>query len=196
MLQTGRSLWLEGGHRNRVAWSILSDPQRNSLVIVLRELEGKVAEIQVPVHIWIVYWLESASSLGKPLSVEHWSLSFARLWGESRERRMVSTLPSQNREARSAVVIQCWKMTRWKNTLYLSRHELNLSTCGLFHNFSYRNWGQKSKVDLNPLRHIILDPGKILLESLALRLQDLIPPPTPKSIIMLFHNISLGEVIV
>ena len=82
-------LWLEGGHRNRVAWSILSESQRNSLVIVLRELEGKVAEIQVPVHIWIVYWLESASSLGKPLFSERWSLStnsFARLWGECRER--------------------------------------------------------------------------------------------------------------
>lgn len=69
-------------------------------------------------------------------------------------------------------------MTGWKNELCLSRHELiNLPTCGLFHNFSYRNWGQKSEVDLNPLRNIILDPGKILLENLALRLQDLIPRP-------------------
>lgn len=55
MLQTGRSLWLEGGHRIRGALSILSDPQRNSLGIVLRELEGKVAEVQGPVHIWTVY---------------------------------------------------------------------------------------------------------------------------------------------
>lgn len=83
MLQTGRSLWLEGGHRIRGAWSVCSDPQRNSLVIVLRELEGKVAEVQL----WIVSWLESALSLGKSLSMEHWSLStnaFARLWRENR----------------------------------------------------------------------------------------------------------------
>ena len=65
---------------------------------------------------------------------------------------MVSKQPSQNREARSVVVMLCWKMTRWKKALYLSRHELiNLPTRGLFHNFSDRNGGQKSKVDLNPL---------------------------------------------
>lgn len=196
MLQTGRSLWLEGGHRIRGALSILSDPQRNSLGIVLRELEGKVAEVQGPVHIWTVYWLESASSLGKSLSMEHWSLVPTALQDdEGRVERdlMVSELPSQNRGARSVEVIECWKMTGWKNEPCLSRHEcINLSTCGLFHNFSYRNEGQKSEVDPNPLWNIILSPGKSLLESLALRRQDLIPP---KSVITLFYNISLGEVI-
>lgn len=83
MLQTGRSLWLEGGPRIRGAWSVPGDPQRNSLVIVLRRAGGKSGRGPAPspyldlvlIKICFITWKLAL----------HSTKSFARFGGESRE---------------------------------------------------------------------------------------------------------------